>query len=97
VIAAKNWLLPAGFSIEMAAVLSHVALQHGWSVLSGYFERNANMHEPDFWTSYAESVEMSIEGNRLIAHEVAEMARDLWHRAVRSFHGSARHQHLPPL
>jgi hypothetical protein len=59
------------------------------------------MNESDFWTSYAESVEMSIEGNRLIANEVAAMARDLWNKAVRAFdsviHSSAQHQHLPPV
>ena len=59
------------------------------------------MHEPDFWTSYAEAMEMYIEGNRLIAQEIADVARNLWHRAVRSFdnliHASGRHQHLPPL
>ena len=59
------------------------------------------MHEPDFWTSYAEAMEMSIEGNRLIAQEIADVTRNLWHRAVRSFdsliHSSGQHQHLPPV
>ncbi len=27
------------------------------------------MYEPDFWTSSAEAMELSIEGNRLIARE----------------------------
>jgi hypothetical protein len=59
------------------------------------------MHEPDFWTSYAEAMEMSLEGNRLIAQEIAELAGNLWHRAVRSFNAllqSLGHQeHLPPV
>jgi hypothetical protein len=28
--------LPVGFLVEMAAVLSHVALHNGWSVLSDF-------------------------------------------------------------
>jgi hypothetical protein len=50
------------------------------------------MHEPDFWAGYADSLELSIEGNRLIAREIADLMRDIWNRAVRSFdkilHGS---------
>ncbi len=59
------------------------------------------MHEPDFWSNCAEAMELSIEGNRLIAREVAELVTDLWKRAVRSFdgllQGLGRHQHLPPV
>ncbi len=43
------------------------------------------MHEPDFWTGYADAMELSIEGNRLIAQEIGELARDLWHHVLRSF------------
>jgi hypothetical protein len=59
------------------------------------------MNKPDFWTSYAEAMEMSLEGNRLIAHEIAELAGNLWRRAGRSLNGllqSLGHQeHLPPV
>jgi hypothetical protein len=57
------------------------------------------MHEPDFWTNYADAMELSIEGNRLIAREIAEMARDLWHRMGRSLAAMMRteHRHLPPI
>jgi hypothetical protein len=39
------------------------------------------MHEPDFWTQCAEAMELSIEGRRLIAEEVAGLARSWWHEA----------------
>jgi hypothetical protein len=59
------------------------------------------MHEPDFWTQCADSMEMSIEGNRLIAREIADLVRDFWTRMARSFdgllRGSGSHRHLPPL
>jgi hypothetical protein len=59
------------------------------------------MHESNFWANYAESMELSIEGNRLIAREIAELARRLWHRTVRSFdgllHNVGQHRHLPPV
>ena len=57
------------------------------------------MQEPDFWTASAETMELTIEGNRLIAREVANLLRRLWRRA-----GSAvavmmhsEHRHLPPI
>ena len=57
------------------------------------------MHEPDFWTQSAEAMEMTIEGNRLIAQEVAALARDLWQRAGQALtrYFSAEHRHLPPI
>jgi hypothetical protein len=57
------------------------------------------MHEPDFWTQSAEAMELTIEGNRLIAREIATLVRDLWHRMVRSVASqlSAEHRHLPPI
>ncbi|MDR3534155.1 MAG: hypothetical protein P4L90_26770 [Rhodopila sp.] len=58
------------------------------------------MHEPDFWTNCADWMEMSIEGNRLIAQEIGDAIRDLWRRALRSLdgllQGQSRHRHLPP-
>jgi hypothetical protein len=59
------------------------------------------MNEFDFWNDYAKSMELSIEGNRLIAGEIAELARALWHRTVRTFdalmHNVGHHRHLPPI
>jgi hypothetical protein len=57
------------------------------------------MQDPDFWASCADSIELSIEGNRLIVRELADLVRGYWQRVVRSFdellHGGKRH--LPPL
>lgn len=57
------------------------------------------MHEPDFWTQSAEAMELTIEGNRLIAQEIAQLARDLRHRIGRAIVGmlSAEHRQLPPI
>jgi hypothetical protein len=59
------------------------------------------MHEPDFWSHSAEAMELSIEGNRLIAAELAEMLAGLWQRATRWFdglvQGTGRRQQLPPM
>jgi hypothetical protein len=41
------------------------------------------MHEPDFWSQCAEAMELSIEGRRLIAEEVASVAHELWRDAAR--------------
>ena len=38
------------------------------------------MHEPDFWTGLADAMEQSIEGNRMIARELGDLARDLLRR-----------------
>jgi hypothetical protein len=59
------------------------------------------MNEGNFWSDYAEAMELSVEGNRLIAQEIVELGRNVWHAAVRSFDGVLRnlgqHQHLPPI
>jgi hypothetical protein len=59
------------------------------------------MHESDFWTNCAEAMELSIEGNGLIAREIADLARELWHRMRHSLgdllQGVAQHRHLPPV
>jgi len=59
------------------------------------------MHEPDFWTSSADAMEQSIEGNRLIARELADLVRALWHRTARQIdsllHGSGQHRSQPPV
>lgn len=41
------------------------------------------MHEPDFWSNSADAMELSIEGNRLIAAELTEFFRNMWQRAAR--------------
>jgi hypothetical protein len=59
------------------------------------------MNKSDFWTSYAEAMELSIEGNRLIANEIVDLARGLWQRIVRGFDGMLQNLgqrgHLPPV
>jgi hypothetical protein len=57
------------------------------------------MYEPDFWTQSAEAMELTIEGNRLIAQEIAQLVRDLWYRTGRSIAAmlSAEHRQLPPI
>jgi hypothetical protein len=66
-----------------------------------WIERNADMNESNFWANYAEAMELSIEGNRLIAQEIADFARTVWTRAIRSLDEMLRsvgqHQHLPPI
>jgi hypothetical protein len=58
------------------------------------------MHEPDFWTNCADAMEMSIEGNRLIVRELAELAGELWcglKRRIGVLHRAIdEHRHLPP-
>jgi hypothetical protein len=59
------------------------------------------MQQPDFWSNYAEAMELSIEGNRLIAREIADLLRNVWNRTMRSLDGAIRglgqHRHLPPV
>jgi hypothetical protein len=59
------------------------------------------MNNHDFWTDYAEAMELSIEGNRLIAQEITQWVRGLGRGIVRSLNAllqSLGHQeHLPPV
>ncbi len=59
------------------------------------------MNESDFWTKSAEAMELSIEGNRLIAQELGDLAGGLWHRMIHSLdnvlHSRDQHRHLPPV
>jgi len=68
---------------------------------STLLERTAAMCEPDFWTQCAEAMEQQIEGRRLIAAEVADLARQMWHDATRKLdgliHGSHQQRPVPPL
>jgi len=61
------------------------------------FERHTLMQESDFWTRCGEAMELSVEGNRLIALQLAQLARNLWKRAMHSFegflHGLGHQQH----
>lgn len=45
------------------------------------------MHEPDLWASYGEAMQMSLQGNRVIAQELAAMVSDLWKKAMHAFEG----------
>ncbi len=57
------------------------------------------MHEPDFWTDCAKAMELSLEGQRLIAAEVAEVVSSRWARAMRWIDPRTRtvtdHRNLP--
>ena len=59
------------------------------------------MHEPDFWSQSAEAMEQTIEGRRLIALEIADLARTLWRDMLRWFDGQIHRldgrRQLPPL
>jgi hypothetical protein len=48
-------------------------------------ERVPSMHDRDFWTNCADAMEMSIEGDRLIAREIADAARRLYRWSIKSF------------
>ena len=41
------------------------------------------MREPDFWTDCAEAMELALEGQRLIAADLADAARSGWAGAMR--------------
>jgi hypothetical protein len=91
----------AGFPIEVGGTSTYVALQQGRKRSQPTDERNADMRESDFWNNYAEAMELSVEGNRLIAREIAGLFRGLWQRAARALdgatHGIGQHRHLPPV
>jgi hypothetical protein len=55
--------------------------------------------QSNFWTDSAKAMELTVEGNRLIAQELAQLARDLWQRLGRALVAmlSAEHRHLPPI
>jgi hypothetical protein len=59
------------------------------------------MYEHGYWDDCAEAMELSIEGNRLIAQEIAAGVQVLWRRALRwlddSLHGIGQRRHLPPI
>jgi hypothetical protein len=85
----------------MAVLLTYVALQHGGGVLSEKSRKEHDMHEPNFWASSADAMEMSVEGNRLIAREIASLFRGIWHRSIRLLDEVmlrlGQHGHLPPV
>jgi hypothetical protein len=57
------------------------------------------MHEHDFWTGCAEAMEMSIEGNRLIAREIADAVHELSRRIIQTLERLlprlTQHRHRP--
>ncbi|HQT79200.1 MAG TPA: hypothetical protein PLD10_19270 [Rhodopila sp.] len=57
------------------------------------------MIAPDFWAGSAEALELTIEGNRLLAAEMADLLRRAWRRYVRLPGGLRRgpgRQPMPP-
>ncbi len=59
------------------------------------------MHEPDFWTNCAEAMELSLEGNRLIADELKDLLCKAWRRTLQSIavwlNGTGARWHQPPV
>jgi hypothetical protein len=56
------------------------------------------MYEPDFWTNCADAMEHNIEGQRLIARDLQELARDLWNRMIQALTVLTQQRgHLPPV
>lgn len=41
------------------------------------------MRERSYWDEFAESMELTIEGNRLIVGEIAACIQEEWHAALR--------------
>jgi hypothetical protein len=64
-------------------------------------EGNTDMNNGNFWSDYADAMELSVEGNRLIAQEIVELAGGLWNKAIRSLDRAlqnvGQHPHLPPI
>jgi hypothetical protein len=54
------------------------------------------VNEHGCWAEYAEAQLLAIEGNRLIAQEIAEGIHGLWRRVMRSLDVGQR-RHLPPI
>jgi hypothetical protein len=54
-----------------------------------------------FWDDYAEAMQASVEGNRLIARDIADGVRALWRITMRwlddSVQGLGQRHHLPPI
>lgn len=48
------------------------------------------MSAPDFWTSDAEAMELTMAGTRLIVREISEYLADLWRSVRRTLAGYAR-------
>ncbi|WP_428490379.1 hypothetical protein [Rhodopila sp.] len=46
------------------------------------------MHKSDFWTDWANAMELSVQGNRVIAREIGELAERLWRRLGRGVSGA---------
>ena len=49
------------------------------------------MREPDFWTDCAVAMELSLEGQRLIAAELMDAARSGWADTMRWLGAATRH------
>lgn len=53
------------------------------------------MHDPDFWTNCAGAMELSIEGERLIARDITDALRDMSRPPIRAFRGLCRRPTRP--
>ena len=51
------------------------------------------MHESDYWTDWAKAMELSLQGNRMIAREIGALAGRLWRRVSGVVGGG----HPPPV
>jgi hypothetical protein len=89
-----------GFRLKWLRNCSIVHCTMGGASFPDLDRKEPQMHKSNFWTSYAEATELSIEGNRLIAQGIAELVRGLWQRTVRSldglFHNLGQNRQLPP-
>ena len=54
------------------------------------------MHRSDFWTDWANAMELSVQGNRVIAREIGELAGRLWRRLGRGASGVVDGAHPTP-
>jgi hypothetical protein len=58
--------------------------------------QSVTMNEHGCWDDYAEAQLLTIEGNRLIAQEIASGIRRLWRRVMHWLDAGQR-RHLPPI
>ncbi|WP_428536148.1 hypothetical protein [Rhodopila sp.] len=54
------------------------------------------MHESDYWVDWAKAMELSVQGNRMIAREIGELAGRLWRRLGYRVTGVVGGSHPPP-
>ena len=62
---------------------------------NNFAPRRITVNEHGGWAEYAKAQLLAIEGNRLIAQEIAGGIHDLWRRVLRSL--DVGRWHLPPI